>query len=406
MDNWQDLYVILQVHPDAEQDMIQNAYKRLCKKYHPDVNPLPQAAERIKRINGAYEVLGNEARRRAYHLEWQRRNSGRAAASPRVEVRERVVYVNREAPPSHGGTQAAYQALRDYFIHLSTHRFKEAFTLVSETDKKRISYGDFVEWQESVTSLYEIGDFGLRLFKRYDAFKLNPELGHKTEEYTVSIAEKDKSTGKVKRYAFNKYAVFEGFRWKVYLGYRSLAPFMMRFRMMATTPEEAQILGLWNRYRDDHDIFMGLPNLKGFEKSFETLVYTNRRYGREFSAAVLQASLPGLVGINGQRELTLKYIGYILSCKVRCVDTAAYLGDDRFGLLLAETDKPRAALAVRRLLRAVRHDIAACFDFEPQMRAGVSGYGGQNAEEIITGCILEIASARPEDAPPAGGEAL
>ncbi len=399
MESWQDLYVILQVHPDAEQDMIQNAYKRLCKKYHPDVNPMPQAAERIKSINGAYEVLGNEARRRAYHLEWQRRSLSRGAAAPRVEVRERVVYVNREPPPSHGGTQAAYQVIRDYFTYLSERRFKEAFALVSEADRTRISYGDFVEWQESVTALYEIGSFDLKLFKRHDATKLNPELNHRAEEYTVSVSEKNKSTGRVRRYSLNKYAILEGFRWRVYLGYRSLAPLMMQFRMMATTPEEAQIAGFWEKYRDDHDIFMGLPNMKGFEKAFETLAYTNRRYGRDFSVAVLQASVPELSGAGGRRELMVKYVGYILSNGVRCVDTAAYIGDGRFGLLLAETDRPQAALAARRLLKSVRHDIAACFDFELQIRAGISAYSGQSPRETIDGCLRTITAAGTETSP-------
>ena len=406
MDSWQDLYIVLQVHPDAEQDMIQNAYKKLCKKYHPDINPLPQAAEKIKRINAAYEVLGNEVRRRAYHLEWRRRNIGKDSFSPRAEARERAVYASREPPPSHGGTQAAYQVVGDYFASLSAGRFKEAFTLVSEADKKLISCGDFVEWRESVAAIYEIGGFDLRLFKRHAALKLSSEQGHKAEEYTVSISEKNKSTGSVRRYSFTKYAIFEGFCWKVYLGYRSLAPLMMQFRMMATTPEEAQIVGLWDKYRNDHDIFMGLPNMRGFEKSFETLAYTNKRYGREFTASVLRISLPGSMGANGKRELIIKYSGYILDNGIRCVDTAAYLGDDRFGLLLAETDKPRAALAVRRLLVTVRHDIAACFDFEPQIHAGILDYGGQGPDDTITKCLREMERECEENAPSSESEAL
>lgn len=395
MDKWQDLYVILQVHPDAEQDMIQNAYKRLCKKYHPDVNASPSAAEKIKKINGAYEVLGDEVRRRAYHREWALRNQPRLQAG-HTEVRERIVYVNREPQPAHGGTQAAYQVVRDYFTHLSSGRYKEAFALVSEADRKHISYGDFVEWQEAVTAIYEIGSFDLKLFKRYDKLKLNHELNHKTEEYSVSMFEKNKNTGRVRHYTLSKYAVLEGFVWKVYLGYRNLAPIMMQFRIMATTPEEAQIVGLWDRYREEHDLHTGLPNRVRFELEYDTLVYSHKRYGRDFSLTVLQTSLPKSGETGGQLEFVVKYVGYILNKGVRCIDKVAYLGDGCFGVLLPETDKKTAAQAARRLLKCIRHDIAACFDFEIHIRAGIACYAGQSAAEAIAGCLRTIRAASPD----------
>ncbi|MDR3121260.1 MAG: DnaJ domain-containing protein, partial [Clostridiales bacterium] len=38
MDRWEDYYSVLQVHYRADSDMISGAYRRLSKKYHPDVN--------------------------------------------------------------------------------------------------------------------------------------------------------------------------------------------------------------------------------------------------------------------------------------------------------------------------------------------------------------------------------
>ncbi|MGE5657307.1 MAG: molecular chaperone DnaJ [Actinomycetota bacterium] len=52
-----DYYEILGVSRDADKEEIKRAYRRLARKYHPDVNKEPGAEERFKEINRAYEVL-------------------------------------------------------------------------------------------------------------------------------------------------------------------------------------------------------------------------------------------------------------------------------------------------------------------------------------------------------------
>lgn len=66
MANQLDYYRILQVHPKAEKEVIDAAYRRLASKYHPDVSKVSDAAERMKQINAAYEVLSDPDRRAAY----------------------------------------------------------------------------------------------------------------------------------------------------------------------------------------------------------------------------------------------------------------------------------------------------------------------------------------------------
>ncbi|HIE50924.1 MAG TPA: hypothetical protein EYP85_04120 [Armatimonadetes bacterium] len=61
-----DYYAILEVSPDADEKAIKAAYRRLAAKFHPDVNPSPEAAERMKLINEAYRVLRNPAWRLSY----------------------------------------------------------------------------------------------------------------------------------------------------------------------------------------------------------------------------------------------------------------------------------------------------------------------------------------------------
>ena len=62
----QDLYEILQVHPSAHPEVIQSAFRRLARLYHPDVNPSQEAAETMTRLNLAYETLSDPERRAAY----------------------------------------------------------------------------------------------------------------------------------------------------------------------------------------------------------------------------------------------------------------------------------------------------------------------------------------------------
>jgi len=67
-----DYYRILQVDPEADPDVVEAAYKRLARKYHPDLNPDPDANRRMQEINLAYEVLGDPQKRAEYHQRWQR----------------------------------------------------------------------------------------------------------------------------------------------------------------------------------------------------------------------------------------------------------------------------------------------------------------------------------------------
>ncbi len=60
------LYQTLDVSENANQDEIKKSYRRLARKYHPDLNKTKEAEEKFKEINAAYEILSDEEKRRQY----------------------------------------------------------------------------------------------------------------------------------------------------------------------------------------------------------------------------------------------------------------------------------------------------------------------------------------------------
>lgn len=63
---YKDYYETLGVKRDATEAEIKSAYRKLARKYHPDVNKTKEAEEKFKEINEAYEVLGDKQKRQRY----------------------------------------------------------------------------------------------------------------------------------------------------------------------------------------------------------------------------------------------------------------------------------------------------------------------------------------------------
>ncbi len=63
---FRDYYEILGASRTASQEEIQRSYRKLARKFHPDVNKAPDAEEKFKEINEAYEVLKDPEKRKKY----------------------------------------------------------------------------------------------------------------------------------------------------------------------------------------------------------------------------------------------------------------------------------------------------------------------------------------------------
>lgn len=87
---FQDYYAVLGVPRTADEKQIKSAYRKLARKYHPDVNKDKGAEEQFKRVSEAYEVLSDSAKRTEYDKygqAWQQyqRNGGKGATGQNAD---------------------------------------------------------------------------------------------------------------------------------------------------------------------------------------------------------------------------------------------------------------------------------------------------------------------------------
>src|SRR5437899_2789404 len=65
----EDLYIVLQVNRSASENEIKRAFRKLARRFHPDINPGDgHAEERFKRITEAYDILSDPLKREFYDI--------------------------------------------------------------------------------------------------------------------------------------------------------------------------------------------------------------------------------------------------------------------------------------------------------------------------------------------------
>lgn len=231
------LYDILQVIPQAEQEVIDAAYRRLCRKYHPDVNRDAEAGRRMNLFNEAYAVLRHPNRRENYdRMLAEQRQAGAAGLSAQESDSRREADAER--------LEGGRRELLTYFAHLRDHTWHKAYPLLCEADRNRVSLQDFLEWQESVAGLFELGEVDVALLR---AHRVSGKL--QSAEYVVEGREVDLVADRWREFVSVKHLCLESNAWRVRLGYEDVRILATRFRLMAQSLHprvlpEAELLAL------------------------------------------------------------------------------------------------------------------------------------------------------------------
>jgi curved DNA-binding protein len=119
--DYKDYYAILGVSRDATSEEIRKAYRKLARKYHPDVaKNQADAEERFKEINEANEVLGDPEKRRTYDelgANWQQARHGGFPGGPRQHA------ASDAGPEFHFGGTGFSDFFEHYFSGASRYGF-------------------------------------------------------------------------------------------------------------------------------------------------------------------------------------------------------------------------------------------------------------------------------------------
>lgn len=119
-----DYYLILGVSKEASLHEIKQAYRRIAKKYHPDISGTSNSSDKFLEIQEAYETLMDEAKRRRYNREMANRTRTEETAGFGEDARQTGAK-HRQAGPSSsadGGDWFAWMSAPRSFRSRSMHR--------------------------------------------------------------------------------------------------------------------------------------------------------------------------------------------------------------------------------------------------------------------------------------------
>lgn len=345
MRQYEDYYRILQVHYLAEPEIIDSAYKRLVKKYHPDVNKSENSGVMMQRLNLAYEALNDQAKRQQYDIEW-RQQFGKLRETDNNHTN---VYEERER-----FFKEAKAVLEEYFKNIIDCCFEASYELISRIEKQNISKDSFINWQKAVSKISRLKEFNCKAYDLYqdklpgvDAVSDIVEFGVYTQGYNavMDMVEKD---------AFTKKTVLEDGKWRVLVGYRKLQPMISKYEALTSLLTAKTVIKELVEEHSRVDSTTGLLNKRGILERVENEIHRFNRYGNVFSFLLCEIEIDKMSEIAKEQEIceyAIRFTSETLLNNLRKLDVVGRLGEMTFLVLLPETGLTSAEKTVQKLLR-------------------------------------------------------
>jgi len=351
MEKHVDYYKILQVHPDAGQDIIDAAYRCLSKIYHPDINKSPMAAEQMKEINIAYGVIGDARKRREYHFEWLKMNGAKSAAV--FNIKDGKDLAPDPAKEAKREEEDAARVLDEFFCDTVNERWEDAYQKLTQIDKDNIPIEDFLEWKKAVSQVYKLGNYKITYFRKYTNCDYAGTVYPVVVQFSVALTEMQVSTGQICEENTQKYMAYDGNSWRVCLGYTDLKPTIMKFKYLAQAMPKLDKDTVFMKAITKIDLLTGLYSLSGFVEQAEREMLRSQRYGNPLSLAVITVKpIPADAENPDENQLNacISYVGEILCTNIRKTDIIGRCNDSSFCILFTETKTEDALIALENVL--------------------------------------------------------
>ena len=364
-----DYYRVLQVHHEAAPEVIEAAYRRLARMNHPDVADSRAAAERMKQINRAYEILSDQQLRKTYHQQWCQMVNGKG---PLQEKKAGL----------HDPADNSYRVLDDYFQNLLQERWDQAYEKLTQNDRKRVPLPDFVRWKEAVSGVFQLGAYAIRQFRRHHDCRLAGEDYPEVREFSVYTCDLQTLTGRLNEETLSKYVALDDGEWRVCLGYQDLKPIIVRLTHMAKQSDFIDPDRALARALLQIDGETGLMSRMGMMKELEKEALRSVRYRNSFSVILFYViPSPKIRGFAPDEYLNVcvKNVAEVMTSVLRKTDMLCRWSDAGLLALLTETTETDAAQVVSK----IQTHLSRVNDPVYQLTWGVSGFIGDSLEETL-----------------------
>lgn len=358
-----DHYKILQVNFGAEKDDVTAAYRRLCKAYHPDLNPTPEAEEMMKRLNLAY-----------------------AAVCEDQQTRESTVK-KRQQWKDMSMVRRAHDCVNNYFSALTSGDYAAAYELISDYDKAYVTLSSFCEWRKSVQRLFTMKEFNVSTTGTVVQHELSGSESAPAIRHIISIVEKNVVLQTTDSYNMLKMTILERDNWKVFLGYRDLNEIAKIFEDLSLRQEKGEMTRHWEQYCSTTCRELNMLNLSGLLSRANAELYRCRRYKQQMVIACFRVKV---ISPYAEKELNSELVeasAKAISEVLRETDIPAYLGNGVFAVLLVELRKKHAELITKRITNKLKNDVHRALRTSILAECSYLQYEGGGLREYIDTCL-------------------
>lgn len=325
-----DYFLDLEVHILASDDMIKNAYRKLCQKHHPDNGG---NHETLLRIKEAYEVLSDPARREHYIRYWMSQQTaliGTVAASGYTFEELLLIPLKN--------------LVDEYMFYIMSKEYESAYELLSMQNKRRVFKKDFILWQRLISEVHELVEYTTSYLEltTFEDPKGNEVDDHKTVVFKVDVKEYNHLLERIEEDSFLRFVKFEQGQWKIRLNDRNIDSTIKKYKHLLVV----------HKRRSKHTKKLLASSENPFptkDVSFDTLLksceYEYRRflrYQRKFCLVLLDVSQ---VLSENDKTLFLKQVVQ----HIRTTDSMCEFGKHCFLILLTETKKNDAITFCRKI---------------------------------------------------------